>query len=59
MNMLRVCTDVALFDFKDHLNQINVHLNHGDTRMMNNVEYCRPLINSNERIRLTTSAKVT
>jgi len=48
-SLFRVCVGVTLCDLKDQVDQINDHLNHDDTRRMDNVEYRRPLINSDGR----------
>lgn len=47
-NLFWIHVDVTLFDLKDQLNQINGRLNHKDTRMVDCVEYHRPLVDSME-----------
>jgi len=49
--MFRVNVDVTLPDLEDHLDWINGHLNHGDTRMVISVAYRRSSIDPNGNIR--------
>jgi hypothetical protein len=46
-NLFRVHVDVRLSGLKDHLHQINGHLNHIDKRKVDTVEYRRLSIDLN------------